>query len=157
MREEEEYSILQNNFREWFGDTVPASPPFPAETDRSIGTPVPIVPRLPAEADHSIGVPVLIVPRLPAEADQLNLRMRRRHEDHYQKLFELLGFGFSGAVSLGAVVGLIIVFFNLTFWGWYGNHWPNQIVIIFFATLLGFTGGLSKGFINQQRDRYLQR
>ena len=134
MREEEEYSILQNNFREWFGDTVPAAPPFPAETN------------------HSIGAPVSTVPSLPVEADHLNHRMRRRHEDNYQKLFELLGFGFSGAVSLGAVVGFIIVFLNLTFWGWYSNHWPNQIFIIFFATLLGFTGGLSNGYINQQRE-----
>ena len=139
MREEEEYSILQKKFREWFGKTVPVALPFPDETDRSIGDPVP--------ADLPF----------PAETDYLNHKTRKRNVDNSSKLLELLSFGFSGAVSLGAVVGVIIIILNLSFWGWYSNNWPIQFFVIFFAMVLGFYIGLSKGYISQQREKYFYK
>ena len=39
---EEEYLILQNKFRDWFEDPVPADLPFPGDVDYSIGEPVPV-------------------------------------------------------------------------------------------------------------------
>lgn len=172
---EEEYSIsiqdLQKKFQKWFGKPIPADPPFPAEVDHSIGNPVPEDLLFPAKVDHSIGDPVPDdlpflakvdrsignpvpenLPRL-AVADRLNYQTRRRNVDKTQKLIELLGFGFRGAVSLGSVVCVIIVILNLSFWGWYSDDWPNQIFVVFFATMLGFYIGLSKGCVYQQRQR----
>jgi len=137
---EEEYSIsiedLKKNFQTWFGKPVPADPPFPAKVEHSIGKPVPI--DLP----------------LPAVTDDLNHKTQRKPVDDPQKLSELLNYGFKGAVTSGAFVGFIIVILNLSIWGWYSDTWPSQILIIFFALLLGFYIGLSKGYISQQREKY---
>jgi hypothetical protein len=139
LEDQEEYSILQRKFREWFGKTVPVAKP------------------LPDEADHSIGDPVPIDLPLRAKADRLNDRTRIRHVDNAQEFFELLGFGFRGAVSYGAVVGLIIVFLDLSFLGWDSDNWPIQLFVIFFATLLGLFIGVSKGYISQLREKYFYK
>jgi hypothetical protein len=157
MREEEEHSILQKKFREWFGKTVPVALPFPDETDRSIGDSVPADLPFPAETVHSLGDPVPANRPLPAKTDYLNHKTRKRNVDNSSKLLELLSFGFGGAVSLGAVVGVIIIILNLSFLGWYSNNWPNQFFVIFLAMVLGFYIGLSKGYISQQREKYFYK
>ena len=52
LEDQEEYSILQKKFREWFGKTVPVVKPLPDEAGHSIGNPIPIKLPLPAKADH---------------------------------------------------------------------------------------------------------
>ena len=61
---------LHEKFHDWFGESLPAPLPFPAEADQSIRDPAPAV--LP----------------LPTDADELNLRTRRK-ADNPQKLFWL--------------------------------------------------------------------
>ena len=136
LEDQEEYSILQKKFREWFGKTVPVVKPLPDEAGHSIGNPIPI--KLP----------------LPAKADYVYHRTRRKHADNAQEFLELLGFGFRGAVSFGGVVGCIIVLLDLSFLGWDSDNWPIQLFVIFFAVLLGLFIGLSKGYISQQREKY---
>jgi hypothetical protein len=140
MLEEEEYLIsiqdLQEKFQKWFGNPIPADPPFPAEADHSIGGSVPTAPPFPAETDH------------------LNHRALRRRVDKLQILLKLFISGFGGAVSLGAGVSAIIFFMNISILGWYSDDWPNQIFVILFAAVLGFYGGVIKGFNNLMRKRY---
>jgi len=127
-------------FQDWFGDPVPADPPFPTEADHSIGDHVPTELPFTAEAGH------------------LNHRTRRRRVDIWQKPVniwrkpvELLSYGCGGAVFLGGGVIFIIAVFYLL--GWYNNDWLSPIVvIIFLATLIGFTGGLTKGYFYQLRE-----
>jgi hypothetical protein len=152
MIEEEEYSILQNKFQEWFRGIVPAALPSPTEADHSIKNPVP------SRSPHSVEVdPSIVNPIIPSKENHTHYSVQRSQEDNNQKLLELLGFGFKGAISFGAVVGFILFILNFSLLGWYSNNWPNQIIVIFFALLLGFYIGLSKGFVHQQRKRYFYK
>ena len=141
MTEEEEYPIsvedLKKKFQTWFGNPAPADPPFPAEVEPSIGN------------------PALAGPPLPVAPIQLDLNTPGGQADNSKKFSETLNLGFSGAVSLGAVVAIILFFLNLSFPGWYSDYWPSQFIIIFLAVLLGFNIGLSKGYVAQQREKYL--
>ena len=158
MIEEEEYSILQNKFQEWFRGIVQVAPPIPAKANRSIDNSVKNNVSHLADADHSIVDPIIPtdLPRQYA-ADHSHDRNRINQEDNFQKLLELLGFGCRGAITLGAGVGFILFILNFSLLGWYNNNWPNQILVIFFALLLGFYIGLSKGYVSQQRERYLYK
>jgi hypothetical protein len=128
---EEEYLILQNKFRDWFGDLVPADTPLPAEIDRSIEGPV------------SADAP------LPAEIDQIK---RKRRVNKSEKLLELVLHGFGGAISFGAVVGLIIYILNLSIWRWSSYNWLIQFLVIFFVMVIGFYISLRKVLTSQKRD-----
>ena len=90
---------------------------------------------IPAEADHSIEDPV------PAEINVYDL----------QKLLELFSSGCSGLVLFGVVVVTFLVMY-IRYFEW-GNRWPAPIVVIFFAMILGFWGGLLQGFINKLCER----
>ena len=130
---------FRKKFQEWFRDPVPADPPFSAKADHSIKDPVPADLPFPAETDH------------------LNHRTRRRDADTlqksvgiWQKPVELLDYGCGGAVFLGGGVICIVAVFYLL--GWYNNDWLSPIVVIASAILIGFCGGLTKGFFNQLRE-----
>lgn len=149
MREEEESSILKNKFLEWFEKIVPEPPDV---IDHTIGDLAPDDLPLRAEIDLTIGDPGLadLLPRL-AEMDYLN----HRTIDKSAKLLELLGHGFSVAVYFGIIVGLIIVIFNLIFWGWWhSDNWPYQLFGIFVAMAIGFDIGLINGHASQKRKRH---
>ena len=88
---------------------------------------------------------------VPADTDHSNHRIRRRHVDTHQKLSELLKFGFGGAISLGTIVGFFIAY--LSFWGWYSNDWPDPIVVVFLAVVMGFVVGLYKGLFTKLREQ----
>jgi hypothetical protein len=137
---EEEYPItvedLKNKFQKWFGKPAPADPPAAAEVEPSRGRFVPVNLAIPDETNH------------------LEHAAHSGQADNPQKLSELLGSGFMGAVTAGAIFGFIILLLNLGFPGWYRDTWLNPFVIIFFALLLGFYIGLSKGYIAQQREKY---
>jgi hypothetical protein len=155
---EEEYPIsiedLQKKFQKWFGKTVPAEPPVPAEIEQSMGKPVPIDLPLPAKVEHSIGKPVPVDLSMPAMAIDLDHEARNIHKNNSRKLSELLYLGFMGAVTSGAVIGFITFILDFGFPGWYSETWLSPFIIIFFALLLGFYIGLSKGYISQQREKY---
>jgi hypothetical protein len=135
---EEEYPIsiedLKNKFQKWFGKPVPADPPYPVDIEHSMGRPVPV--------------------DLSAIATDLDHEARHIHGNNPQKLPELLYLGFMGAVTSGAVVGFIIFILNFGFPGWYSDTWLSPFIVIFFALLLGFYIGLSKGYVDQQREKY---
>ena len=140
---EEEYPItiedLQKKFQKWFGKPVPAEPPVLAEAEPSRGRYVPV--------DLST----------PATTISSNLETPSRQADNAQKFSELLNLGFTGAVLSGAIMGGILIILNLSFPGWYSNHWPSQFILIFLAFLLGFNIGLSKGYVAQQRKKYFYK
>jgi hypothetical protein len=140
---EEDYPIsiddLQKKFQKWFGRPVPAEPPVPAEADHSTGRSVPVDLQLPATTGHS------------------KLETRSRQAGNTQKFAEMLNSGFNGAVSSGAVIGIILFILNFSFPGWYSDYWPNQFIIIFLAILLGLNMGLAKGYAAQQREKYFYK
>ena len=146
MREEEECSILQNKFREWFEKIVPDDLPTPDVIDHTMGDPVPDDLPLRAEIEHTNRDPVLVdLLPLRAETDYLNHKTVNKSA----KLLELLGHGFSGAVYFGVVVGFIIVIFK-----WNSDNWPYQFLVIFLMMAIGFNIGLIKGHASQKRKRY---
>lgn len=134
MRKETEISILRNKFRKWFGKNVPVATPLPDKAVRSIENPVPAALPLTSGAYYQI--------------------TRRRHVDGSPNLLKFLSFGFIGAGCSGAIVGFIFFTLNRDYWGWYPDNWPHQYIIIFFAMVIGFTIGLAKGYVSQQRETY---
>ena len=118
---------LQKKFQEWFEN------PVPAEADHSIEDPVPAEIPFPVEADHSY-----------AKTREINVY-------DLQKLLELFSSGCSGLVLFGVVVVTFLVMY-IRYFEW-GNRWPAPIVVIFFAMILGFWGGLLQGFINKLCER----
>ena len=151
MREEEESSILKNKFREWFEKIVPEPPDV---IDHTIGDPVlDDLPHL-TEIDRSIEDHVPNDLPLFTETDHLKLRIQRRRVNKTAKLLELLAHGFSVAVVFGAVVGVIIVILDLSFFGGDGNYRPFQSLVIILAMAIGFNIGLIKGHASQKRKRH---
>ena len=128
----EEYLTLQNKFQDWFGDPIPADLSLPAEIDNSIGNLVP--------AD------------LPLSAKMVR-KKRRRRVNKSTKLMELIIHGFGGAVSFGAVVGLIIYILNLSIWKWNSYNWLIQFLVVFIAMVIGFYISLVKLLSTQKRER----
>jgi len=122
---EDEYLILQNKFRDWFGETATPDVPLPAEIDHSIGDPVP--------AD------------LP-----LKRRIRVNKSANY---LVVLFHGFRGAILFGLVVGLTLYILSLSFWRWISYNPLIQFIIILFAIVLGFYISLVKGLASQKRER----
>ena len=137
MSEELESSTydLQKKFQEWFEDTIPVNPPFPIETDCSIGTP--------ASAD-----PLPPVKIYPSKYESRTTRY------DLQKLSDLISFGFNGSIFLGTGVGFIILVINISLFDWYGIQWPDQFFVIFLAMVIGFWGGLFKGSIDKLHEKY---
>jgi hypothetical protein len=87
----------------------------------------------------------------PLEADRSNQRLRRRQADTLRKLSVLLKLALVGGIGLGGIVGAFIAY--LSAWGWYSNSWPDPIVFISMAMVLGFFGGLYKGLLSKLRKR----
>ena len=132
---EEQYLILQDKFREWFGEAVPANKPLPAETDYLIGDSV------------QTDLP------LSTGTDHLNHKKRRRRVNKSAKLFELIIHGFGGALSFGSVVGIIMYILNLSIWRWNSYNWLIQFLVIFFAMAIGFYISLFKVLTSQKREQ----
>lgn len=102
-------AYLKTKLQEWFQDSVPADPPFPAETDHSY------------------------------------YKTRKRRVYNWHKLLDAFNFGFGGAISLGALVGFIILLMDNSVYGGIINDWSDQLFIIFMAMVIGFFGGISLG------------
>lgn len=94
-------------------------------------------------------VPADILP-VPDEENHSNHRIQRKRINNWQRLSELLPYGFEGAVFTGTGVGLIIMY--LSFMGWYSNNWPSPIFFIILAVVIGFVGGLYRGFFYKLRE-----
>jgi len=153
MLEKEEYFILQEKFREWFGKTVPVAAPLPDEADHPMGKPTPGDLSLPADTDIFSNESVPASLPIP-EKIYINDRTQKENGDDSQDLLELLGFGFRGAFFFGAGGVIISLIINFNFLGWYNNDWLPKIIIVCFAMLLGFFIGLSQGYIYQLREKY---
>jgi len=125
---------FQRKFQEWFRELVPADPSISIEADLSIGNHDPVILSFPAEAQH------------------FYYQTRRSRYD-WLKLFELIGFGFAGAIALGAGVVFIILIMNSSL-GWYGINWPDQSIFIFLAVAIGFGGGMFKRSIEMVHEKY---
>jgi len=153
MLEKEEYFILQEKFREWFGKTVPVAAPLPDEANRSIGNPTSVGLSLPTETNLSNDDSVHSRLPLPAKIN-LNDKPQKGNDDNSQGILELLGFGFRGLFFFGAGGVIISLIINFNFLGWYSNDWLPKIIVVCFAMLLGFFIGLSQGYIYQLREKY---
>jgi len=84
------------------------------------------------------------------DVDHSNHSIEMRRVDIFEKLLDTFNFGFSGAVSFGTNVGFIIVF--LSFWELYSNDCPAPIFVILVAAVIGFMGGLYKGWVSKLRS-----
>ena len=136
----EEYPIvpedMQKKFQKWFGDPVPAADvPFSAEVDHLFEDFVPTNVQFPAEAFYAY------------------YKTTGGRKFDLEKLLELFGFGFGGAVTLGTIVSIfLIIYFNDL--GWHINNWSNTIIVILLAMVIGFLSGLFLGSIYKLRDKY---
>jgi hypothetical protein len=126
---------LQKTFQKWFGDSVPADSPSDAEAKHSIVDSHSSNLSFPPEVHHSYHI------------------TRGRYRYDLAKLPELFSFGCRGAISLGAVVGFIILIMNINYVGW-SRNWPSQIIVITIALIIGFFGGLFRGSIYKLRERF---
>lgn len=138
---------LQKKFQTWFENPVPPDLLVPAEPDRSIGELVPLDVPAPSEVDNLGEAPVPTDLPYPAGAGYSYHKPLTRRYD-LLKLSELLIYGLIGAISLGTGVGFIISMINSYFLDWFGISWPDQFIVIFWAVVLGFVGGLFKGSID---------
>ena len=93
--------------------------------------------------------------QFPAEANPSNHRTLRRRVDNLHIILELLNFSFGGAVFLGAGVSIIIT--CLSFLERYSNNWPDPIVVIFLAMVIGFISGLCRGLLYKLREQILYK
>jgi hypothetical protein len=84
-------------------------------------------------------------PPFSAEADRSCYKTRKRRVYDWHKLFEAFNFGFGGAISLGALVGFIILLMDNSIYGGVINDWSDQLFVIFMAMVIGFFGGMSLG------------
>ena len=91
-----------------------------------------------------------IIP-FPLEADRSNQRIKRRSADTQRKLSVLFKLALVGGIAMGSIVGAFIAY--LSAWGWYSNSWPDPIVFISMATVIGLFGGLYKGLLSILRRR----
>lgn len=142
MREEAQYSILQNKFRDWFEDPVSGDTLSP-------------------DSNHSNEEPAQVDSLFPAQANQPNLKRRRtirtqkKRKVNSTRLMELLFFGVMGAIALGAGARIVMYFMELNFGGWYSIGWPSQFSVILIAAVLGFNIGLANGYYtSQKRQKY---
>lgn len=133
-----QYSIVQNKFREWFGEHASDDLLLPDESDQFFESPVPANPSINADA---------------AEANRLKHRTRKRRHRTVKRqistsknLSELLFFGFVGAVISGAIVGITFYIMDLNLGRWYNNTWPSPSSVILIAGIFGFNIGLVNGY-----------
>lgn len=122
---EDEYSILQKKFRDWFREIVPPDVPLLAELDHSL---VDLVP-----------------PEIP--------RKRRRRVKKTANFSAAVFHGFRGAILFGFVVGLTLYILSFSFWRWVGYNPLIRLIIIFFAMVMGFYISLIKELASQKRKR----
>jgi len=110
---------LKKKFHEWFRDYVPANPSSPTKTNHSVEDFVPFNLQFPSEKENLY--------------------------DKLQKLVELFGYGFVGAVSLVVVVGGIIFMMDLNLMEWSHDHQDLIVLVFFIVVAIGFLCGMLIG------------
>lgn len=141
---------VQKDFQRWFEDTVPPDTSFfPANEPYIISE----APFLPPDASFPASKASLLVIDIPSsgETDHLNHRTPSKRVNNRPKLSEVLKFGSQGAVVVGIFVVFILTYLSIL--GWYSSHWPNPIIFIILAMVIGFMGGLYKGLYYKLRER----